>query len=227
MDAKSSNLAYDLQKPKPASQIIYEYLLNEIISGRIEEGGRIVESELAKMFGVSRSPVREALKLLEIDGLIEMIPYRGVVATRITEQDVRESLEIKGMVEGFAAGRGALQFGREVIDRLEAILVETEKYNNGRQLQKVLEANIRFHHEMVKSIQNDKLLKYYEALSRSIRRFYSISFAISSGWKFSVMEHRAILSCIKAKDAEGAERAARQHANNTVDRVLALLEKKK
>ena len=95
------------------------------------------------------------------------------------------------------------------------------------QLQKVLEANIRFHHEMVKRIHNEKLLKYYEALNRSIRRFYSISFAISSGWKFSVMEHRAVLNCIKGKDAEGAERAARQHANNTVDRVLSLLEKKK
>ena len=55
MDAKSSDLAYELQKPKPASQIIYEHLLNEITSGRIEEGGRIVESELAKMFGAEQS----------------------------------------------------------------------------------------------------------------------------------------------------------------------------
>ena len=159
----------ELPKPKPASLIIYEQLLNAIVSGDIMEGQRIVESELAKIFGVSRSPIREALRMLEIDGLIELIPYRGVVVTEITPQDVRESLEIKGMVEGFAAGRGARQFGKQDIDRLEAILAETEKYNNGRQLQKVLEANIRFHHEMVKRIHNEKLLKYYEALNRSIR----------------------------------------------------------
>ena len=226
MDGKPSSQTYAFQKPKPAFQIIYEYLLNEIISGKIKEGQRIVESELANMFGVSRSPVREALKLLEIDGLIELIPYRGVVATRITTQDVRESLEIKGVVEGFAAWRGARKFGLEVIEKLEKILAKSEKYNTGHHLHKALESNIRFHHEMVKSVHNKKLLKYYETLTRSIRRFYTISFAISTGWTFSLNEHRIILDCIKAKDAAGAQLAARQHAYNTIDRVLVRLQKK-
>ena len=106
---------------------IYEHLLHAIVTGEIKEDQRIVESELTKGFGVSRSPVREALKMLEIDGLLNIIPYRGVVVTKITPREVRESLEMKGMVEGFAAWIGAQRFGKDIIGELESILEELEK----------------------------------------------------------------------------------------------------
>jgi len=227
MNRKPLDLTRELPKPMPASQIIYEYLLKSIIAGEMNEGQRIVESELAKMFGVSRSPIREALKMLEIDGLIELIPYRGVEVTRITVQDVRESLEIKGMVEGFASGIGAREFDGKVIEQLETMLEELEKYISLGKLQRVLETNIKFHHKIVESTRNEKLLKYYETLTRSIRRFYTISLAMTTGWKFSLSEHHAILAAIRAKDTAASERAARQHAHNTLDRVLARLERKK
>ena len=73
---------------------------------------------------------------------------------------------------------------------------------------------------MVENACNEKLLRYYDTLTCSIRRFYSISFATSVGWDFSLDEHRIIFDCIKAKDAAGAEMAARQHAWNTIDRIL-------
>jgi DNA-binding GntR family transcriptional regulator len=226
MEGKLLNLARKLPKPKPVSMIIYEKVLNAIVSGKIKEGQRIVESELSKLFGVSRSPVREALKMLEIDGLIELIPYRGVVVTQITAKDVRESLELKGMVEGFAAWIGAQKFSRKVVEEIESIVAEAEKFVLDEKLQLFLESNIRFHRLTVKNACNEKLLKYYDTLTCSIRRFYSISFAISVGWEFSLDEHRIILDCIKAKDAAGAELAARQHAWNTIDRILTRMGKK-
>jgi DNA-binding GntR family transcriptional regulator len=225
----SSNLLgidQTLPKPKPASLIIYEQLLNAIVNGEIHEGQRIVETELTKIFGVSRSPIREALRMLEIDGLIELIPYRGVIATAITAKDVRESLEIKGMVEGFAAWTGAQRFNNHEIAVLESILNEFEGHIKDGALQKVLETNLKFHHKLVESTQNEKLLKYYEGLTHSIRRFYTISLAGSRVWKLSLSEHRRILSNIKKKNPEDAERDARQHAFNTIDRVLSRLEKK-
>ena len=156
-----------------------------------------------------------------------MIPYRGVEVTRITVQDVRESLEIKGMVEGFASGTCAQKFDRKVVEQLETMLEALEKYISNGKLQRVLETNIKFHHKIVESTRNEKLLKYYETLTRSIRRFYTISLAMTAGWKFSLREHHKILVGIKAKDSAAAERAARQHAYNTIDRVLERLEKKK
>ncbi len=227
MSNSLTGLAPELQKPKPASIIIYEHLLNAIVAGEIKEDQRIVESELTKGFGVSRSPVREALKMLEIDGLLKMIPYRGVVVTKITHQEVRESLEMKGMVEGFAAWIGAQRFGKDIINELESILEELEKHISEGELQDVLEANLRFHRKMVEGVYNEKLLKFYEALTNSIRRFYTISLARSTGWKFSLSEHRKILNNIKIRDARAAEQDARQHAFNTIDRVLSLLERKR
>lgn len=221
---KQLNLARKLPKPKPAALIIYEHLLNSIISGEISEGQRIVETELAKMFGVSRSPVREALKLLEIDGLIELIPYRGVVVTRIEVQEVRESLEIKGMVEGFAAGVVARKVNGKAIEQLEKVLAGMEKHIADGKLQQVLLANIDFHHKIVESVGNEKLLAYYETLTRSIRRFYTINLAVSTDWDFSLSEHRAIFDAIKSGDSSASERAARQHAYNSIERLLAKLE---
>ena len=225
MSENSLNFAQELAKPKPASLIIYDHLLSAIVSGEIREGQRIVESDVSRIFGVSRSPIREALKMLEIDGLIELIPYRGVVVSHITPKEVRESLEIKGMVEGFAAWVGAREFDRDIISQLESILVELERHIRNGKRQKVQEVNTRFHHLMIEKVHNEKLLKYYEGVAKSIRRFYTISFTISSGWKFSLSEHEAILNSIKKKDPAAAERHARQHAYNTIDRVLSRLEK--
>jgi len=226
MKGNHLNFTSEIPKPKPASLIIYEQLVNAIVSGEIEEGQRIVESDLTRAFNVSRSPVREALKLLEIDGLIELIPYRGVVVTQITANDVRENLELKGMVEGYAAWVGARTFGKEIIAQLESILAELEKHIADNEFQSVLEANIRFHRVIVENVKNEKLKKFYEGLTKSIRRLYTISFAMTSGWEFSLAEHREILDNIKAKDAAAAEHSARQHALNTTGRVLKRLEKK-
>jgi len=226
MEGNLLALARKLPKPKPASLIIYEQLVNAIVSGEIGEGRRIVESEITKLFGVSRSPVREALKLLEIDGLIELIPYRGVVVTEITANDVRQNLEMKGMVEGFASSIGAETFGSDVIAQLESILTDLKKHIAEGKFQSVLETNIKFHRLIVENVHNEKLLKFYDGLTKSIRRFYTISFAMSSGWEFSLAEHIEILNAIKSQDAAAAERCARQHASNTISRVLARLEKK-
>lgn len=226
MKGNPLNLSRVSPMPKPASLVIYEQLVNAIVTGEITEGQRIVETDLTKLFGVSRSPVREALKLLEIDGLIQLIPYRGVIVTRITTKDVRENLELKGMVEGFAAWNGARMFENEIIAQLESVLAESEKHIAGGRFQSVLDVNIRFHHIIVENVRNEKLMKFYEGLTKSVRRFYTISFAMSSGWESSLAEHCEILKHIKAKDAAAAEHSARQHAYNTINRVLARLEKK-
>jgi DNA-binding GntR family transcriptional regulator len=213
-----------VQKPKPGWLIIYEHLLNAIVSGEINGGQRIVESELANLFGVSRTPIREALRLLEVDGLVELIPYRGVVVTEITPQDVRESLEIKAMIEGFTAWLGAQQFDKAVISELDSILNELEQHIAEGDLQCILAANLKFHYKIVASVHNDKLLNYYEQLTQSLKRIYTISLANSIQWSASLSEHGQILNHIKKKNAPAAEQAARKHALNTTGRVLSLLE---
>lgn len=223
MDLEKLTTGIELPKPKPMVTVIYEQLLNAIMDGTLKEGERIVESDLSKGFGVSRSPIREALRMLEIDGLIALIPYRGVIVSEITPREACETLEIKAMVEGFAAWRGADIFTEREIGRLESILDEMEGCIKQEQVQGVLEANLKFHLSLVRSIRNAKLFKYYQGVHQNLRRFYRIGLLRQPGWKTSFHEHCSILDNIRKKNAAAAEATARQHAHNTIDRVLAVL----
>jgi DNA-binding GntR family transcriptional regulator len=116
----------EIPKQKPVVLIVYEQLLDAIVTGKLAEGERLLEADLAKLFGVSRQPIREALRMLVTDGFVELIPYRGVIVSTITPQEVKDTLELKGMVEGYAAWMGAQTFGPEIIVELETLIKQME-----------------------------------------------------------------------------------------------------
>ena len=120
--------AIEIPKQKPVVLIVYEQLSNAIVTGKLAEGERLLEADLAKLFGVSRQPIREALRMLVTDGFVELIPYRGVIVSTITPQEAKDTLELKGMVEGYAAWMGAQTFGPEMIAELEALIRQMEAH---------------------------------------------------------------------------------------------------
>jgi DNA-binding GntR family transcriptional regulator len=213
-------------KPQSFAPRIYELLMNEIVTGKLREGERIVESELAKAYGISRPPVREALMMLELDGLIKLIPYKGFEVTTITGRDARESLEMKGLIEGYAARACALRKETELVDRIGRVLDTMERRVADGNLQGILEENFNFHLLIVKSARNEKLLRFYESLTISIRRFYAVGLTKERSWKSSLIEHRRVLDAIRAGDPELAEKAARRHASCTIGRVTEQLKER-
>lgn len=226
MDLEKLTIGIEIPKPKQIVSVIYEQLLNAIMTGTLKEGERIVESELSKVLGVSRSPIREALRMLELDGLIELIPNRGVIVSMITSKSAYEVLEIKAMVEGYAAFRGAEIFTKKEIGALESILDNMQNHIDSKEYEGVLEANLIFHLKIVQSLGNEKMYKYYQGVHQNLRRFYRIGLLTRPSWKTSIYEHRLIVDNIKLKNATAAESTARQHAYNTIDRVLAVLEER-
>lgn len=223
MDLQELTTGIEIPKPKQVVSSIYEQLLKAIMAGTLKEGGRIVESELSKVLGISRSPIREALRMLELDGLIELIPNRGVIVSVITSKKAYEVLEVKAMVEGFAAFRGAEIFTQKQIAALESVLDDMQNQINSKESEGVLEANLKFHLKIVQSIGNEKLYNYYHGVHQNLRRFYRIGLLSRPSWKTSIYEHRLIIDNIKLKNATAAESTARQHAYNTIDRVMAVL----
>lgn len=213
-------------KPKSFASRIYELLMNEIITGKLKEGERIVESELARTYGISRPPVREALLMLELDGLLRLIPYKGFEVSTITARDARDSLEMKGLIEGYAARACALRNDSELVALIGAALEAMERQVEEGNLQGILEENFNFHQLMVKSAENDKLLKFYESLTISIRRFYAMGLTKERSWKSSLLEHKQVLVAIRKGDPELAEKMARRHAFCTIDRVMEQLKER-
>jgi len=217
----------EIPKQKPAVLIIYEQLLSAIVHGKLEEGERLLEANLAKLFGVSRQPIREALRMLETDGFIELVPYKGVTVSRITPQEARESQELKGMVEGYTAWKGAQIFGPDKIAELEAVLLQTESHIQKSQWRKIIQDNYSFHCGIVNGVGNEKMLRYYQGLFNSHQRYYAIGLLGQPSSQTSLVEHQLILEKIKSRDAEGAFACAHQHTVSTLARVLEALEKRK
>ena len=217
----------EIPRHKPAVLIIYEQLRSAIVHGKLEEGERLLEANLATIFGVSRQPIREALRMLETDGFIELIPYKGVIVSNITPQEATNTLELKGMVEGYAAWKGAQAFAPEIIAEMETILKQMEAHIQKAEAREIVQDNYAFHVRIVSAIGNEKMTKYYEGLFSSHQRYYAIGLVEQRGWQTSLDEHRAILERVRSGDAAGAFTCARQHATNTIDRVLAALERRK
>ncbi len=217
----------EIPKQKPVVLIVYEQLSNAIVMGKLAEGERLLEADLAKLFGVSRQPIREAIRMLVTDGFVELIPYRGVIVSTITPREAKDTLELKGMVEGYAAWVGAQMFGPETIAELEALLGRMEMHIKASESREIIQDNYNFHMKIVGGVGNEKLNKYYQGLFNSHQRYYAIGLAEQPGWQTSLNEHRLILEKINSRDAVGAFACARQHASNTIGRVLAALEKRK
>ncbi|MHB9096934.1 MAG: GntR family transcriptional regulator [Syntrophales bacterium] len=216
----------EIPKQKPVVLIVYEQLSHAIVAGKLAEGERLLEADLAKLFGVSRQPIREALRMLVTDGFVELIPYRGVIVSTITPREAKDTLELKGMVEGYAAWMGAQMFSPEMIAELETLIRRMETHIREAESREIIQDNYNFHMQIVSGIGNEKLIKYYQGLFNSHQRYYAIGLSERPGWQTSVNEHRLILEKIISRDTVGAFTCARQHASNTIDRVLAALEKR-
>ncbi|MHB8909555.1 MAG: GntR family transcriptional regulator [Syntrophales bacterium] len=218
--------AIEIPKQKPVVLIVYEQLSQAIVTGRLAEGERLLEADLAKLFGVSRQPIREALRMLVTDGFVELIPYRGVIVSTITPQEAKDTLELKGMVEGYAAWMGAQMFAPDIIAELETLIERMETHIREDESRGIIQDNYNFHMRIISGIGNEKLIKYYQGLFNSHQRYYAIGLSERPGWQTSVNEHRLILEKITSRDSVGAFICARQHASNTIERVLAALEKR-
>jgi DNA-binding GntR family transcriptional regulator len=192
----------------------------------MEEGERLVEQNIAKLFGVSRQPVNEALRWLKIEEFVEFIPYKGFIVSRITNKDVREVLEFRGVLEGYAAWKCAKSQDRNLIKDLETILKKMELHINKKSYQEILIDNYKFHHRIMENISNEKMFKYYEKVLNLLKRYYAIGLATLSGPHTSLDEHIKIFEKIRSGDLGGAQEYAREHTFNTMDRVTAALKRR-
>jgi DNA-binding GntR family transcriptional regulator len=159
-------------------------------------------------------------------GFVELIPYRGVVISTITPQEARDMLEIKGMVEGYAAWKGAQMFGPSIIAELEMLIRQMEAHIRNVESREIIQDNYRFHMRIISGTDNEKMIKYYQGLFNSHQRYYAIGLVERPSWQTSVNEHRVILEKIRLGDAMAAFTSARQHAVTAIDRVLSALEKR-
>lgn len=190
---------------------IVESVREAIIKGELEPGERLTEPDLAERFGISRTPIREAFRQLESEGFLKVVPRKGALVTPITEKDVREFYEIKGVLEGYAARRAARKLTDKEIDRMEALNNALGKYAADGDQKNLFRAHNEFHETFVRAAGNEKLSLLIANLVHQFQRF-RIALSIYGGIQTSIEQHRELIAACRRRDADEAERLARLNA---------------
>ena len=196
-------------------------LREDIVSGQLESGTRLRQVELAQRFGVSTTPVREALAALQSEGLVRLHPQRGAVVFVPTVEGLREHYEIRAALEALAAARTAEHFDKAWAKPLEGYLREMR---NGPAAGRYIELNQRFHTQLYEHCGRPRLVEMISGLRDASSAYLHIYRAAAD---FPVKrldaEHHRILAACLARDPEEAATATREHLENTVEHVASRL----
>ncbi len=213
-------LNFDIQNHRPLREMVYEELKMQILTGAIIPGTRMMEVELAEEMGVSRTPIREAIRKLEKEGLVVIEPRRGAYASQISTQDMVEILEVRENMEGLAAFFAASRMQPEEMAELKEI--ET-KYNEAvikGSMEDMIKYDTRFHRIIVESCNNKILVQMIEQLQELVLRFRYIYYDNFRRADNMPEEHRIIIEAIESGNAEAARDAADVHIARLKDLVI-------
>ena len=191
------------------SEYVLEQIREAIHNGDYDPGERLTETELAERLGVSRTPVREALRRLESDGLLVFEPWRGVVVAELDRQQVGELYAMREVLEGTAARLAAKHISEAEMGLLESLLAKEAK-----QLKKPAElagTNRQLHHAIYASALNRYLMQTLSTLRNSLALLRGTTFSVPGRARVAHREHKAIVTAILARDGVSAEDAARAH----------------
>jgi DNA-binding GntR family transcriptional regulator len=204
---------------------VFHKIREDILNGKYKSGDSIKEVVVSKELGVSRTPVREALKQLELEGLVISIPNKGTVVAGITEQDIIDIYAIRSLIEGLAARWAAIRISEEQLKQLEEIIELTEFYASKHNVEHLHELDTQFH-EIIYEASNSKPLKHILSdFHIYVQRARMESIAIPGRDLKSAQEHKAILKALKGRNPEEAEKLTNQHVKNVAENMMKHLKK--
>jgi len=198
---------------------IFQVLEQDILNGKYPSGTNLTEKELCEAFGVSRTPLREALCQLELEGLVECIPNKGAVVLGITDQDIDDIYTIKLALDGLAARLAAERITPEELTELEETVSLTEFYVNKDDLFKVLELDSRFHDIICQAGKNRPLRSMMGNFHNYIKMARHKSLTNPGRTSLMLEELQKILAAIAAGDAELADRLSVEHTGRVVKNI--------
>lgn len=199
---------------------VFHHLREDILSGKYKEGDELKEVAIGEELGVSRTPVREAFRQLELEGLIQIIPNKGAYVTGITEKDVKDIYMIRSLLEGLCARWACEHITDAQMEEMEENIYLSKFHAQKGHLEQLAELDNRFH-EILYEACNSKMLEhqlrdFHEYVLRVRKKTLS---NVNRGPK-SNEEHELLMEAIKAKDADKAEKLANMHMINAYENMV-------
>lgn len=209
-----------LDSYQPLREVVCETLREAIINGVLKPGERLMEIQLAEELGVSRTPVREAIRKLELEGFVIMIPRRGTYVADLSIKDVNEVFEVRTSLDVLAAGLAAERITDEELEQMERLLVQIGEYIEQGNMERIVEADSQFHDILYQASRNDRLVGIINNLREQLTRFRSMSMSYPGRLKNTLEEHGRLVEAIAARDVELAQQLATQHMENSEQTLL-------
>lgn len=198
---------------------VYESIREDILGGRYQQNTELKEAAIGAELGVSRTPVREALRQLELEGLVKIIPNRGAYVNMITSKDVKDIYVIRAMLEGLCARWATEEITQEQLDGMEETLCLTEYHTRKENYEKLYELDSLFHEQLYSASGSRILNHVLSDFHDYVKKVRKVTIASQSRSVKSTEEHRAIFEAIREKDADRAEELARQHVKRTIESI--------
>ena len=214
-------LNFDLQNHRPLREIVYEELKRQILIGEIAPGTRMMEVELADDMGVSRTPVREAIRKLEKEGLVTIEPRRGAYASDISIKDIVDVLEVRQELEGMAAAMAAQKATEEQKEQLSKVTEQYRAAVESGDVEEMIKFDEAFHKIIVGCSDNKTLGQLVSQVQELALRFRYIYYDDFARFGSQPMEHKEITDAIISGDADKARKAAEEHISHLKAFVLS------
>jgi DNA-binding GntR family transcriptional regulator len=213
-------LNFEIQNHRPLREMVYEELKTQILTGKIVPGTRLMEIELADNMGVSRTPIREAIRKLEKEGLVVIEPRRGAYASQISTEDMIAILEVRQDLEGLAAYFAATRINSGELENLRNAF---ESYNQAVKegiTRDMIKYDTKFHRMIVDASHNKILVQMIEQLQELVLRFRYVYYDDFRRFEKMPKEHSDIIDAIIRGDGEAARAAADVHIDRLKELVI-------
>lgn len=210
----------ELRRGSTLSSLVAREISKLIIAGEFSGGDRLNEAELATRFGISRGPVREALRTIEREGLAVGIANRGVFVRQIDERAASDIYELRAALFSMAGWILAQCITPERLDELAALVTEMQGAETSGDLETYYNHNLTFHATLMRDTGNERLAEQYAGLIQELHLFRRRSLVLPGRMKRSNTEHRAILDALRRRDRDLAASRMRAHVLVSRDRVV-------
>jgi len=218
------NELFEINDYELLSQKVYRILKTRIIKGDLKPGEKLLENKIAEQLGISRTPVREALRELTAEGFVGTTPNQAIIVSTVTFDEIWDLLQIRGVLEGLAAKVAAKKISPEKIERLNKIIDQMKhdlvnKSTSKKNILNFSKLDIEFHDLILNICGNKWLIQIHNNLKNHIERFRIRSFSIPGTFSKSLNEHCKILDAIKKGDSELAEKLSKIHMEKAYENI--------
>ena len=215
-----------LEGYQPLRDMVFDVLMNAIMQGQLSPGERLLEVQLADEMGVSRTPVREAIRRLELEGFVVMVPRKGAYVAGLSIDDVESVYEIRTALETLAVRLAAQRMEAADYEQLDELAGKMQQTWQEGDVDNWVNLDARFHELLYTFSRNERLISMMSNIMEQLSRYRIISLANVEVRQNSLNEHQTLIEALKRRDSDAAADAAAHHIENTKQSLVNMLNAK-